>query len=142
MSLRKILLAEDDLLDAELTIQTLKNIPLYNEIIHFMDGQQLLDYLHRQGVHAEREEEEPAMVILDLKMPKVDGIEVLRQLKTDKALRHIPVVMLTSSMEIKDVIESYGFGANSYVVKPVDLKQFEEVVSTMGLYWAIVNHSR
>ncbi|MDX2002853.1 MAG: response regulator [Chitinophagales bacterium] len=140
MSLSRILLAEDDLLDAELTIQTLRNIPLSNEILHFENGQLLLDYLYGHGDYDGKPAHDPAMIILDLKMPKVDGLEVLRQLKEDKTKKHIPIVMLTSSKEIKDVIESYGYGANSYIVKPVDIKQFEEVVSTMGLYWAVVNH--
>ena len=142
MALRTIILAEDDLLDAELTIHTLKTIPLSNDIIHFEDGQSVLDYLYGTGKYDGKPAEEPAMLILDLKMPKVDGVEVLRRLKEDKKKKHIPVVMHTSSKEIKDVIESYGYGANAYVVKPVDLKQFEEVVSTMGLFWAIVNHTQ
>jgi DNA-binding response OmpR family regulator len=99
-----------------------------------------LDYIFKQGEFENADHDEPGLIILDLKMPKIDGIEVLKQIKENKISKHIPVIMLTSSKELKDVIESYGVGANSYVVKPVNIKDFEDAVRTIGFYWALVNH--
>ena len=138
-ALSSIIVAEDDAFDAEFTIGTLKEIPLSNPIVHLLDGEAVLDYLYSTGPYKGQNLPDPAILILDIKMPKVTGIEVLRQIKADKTKQHIPVIMLTYSMEVRDVIESYGLGANSYVTKPVDLKQFEEAVSVLGLHWAIVN---
>jgi two-component system response regulator len=138
--IKKILLGEDDYLDKELTVTTLKSIPILNEIVHFDNGQTVLDYIFKQGEFENADHDEPGLIILDLKMPKIDGIEVLKQIKENKISKHIPVIMLTSSKELKDVIESYGVGANSYVVKPVNIKDFEDAVRTIGFYWALVNH--
>ncbi len=139
--LKPILLAEDDPLDAELTLRTLKGLPLFNQIVHVGDGQEALDYLYHHGMYTEQQPEEPALIILDLKMPKLGGVDVVRRLKEDPKKKHIPVVMLTSSQELKDVVESYGAGLNSYVVKPVDMKQFQEVVTSLGLYWGLINRN-
>lgn len=138
---KPIILAEDDPLDAELTLRTLRSLPLFNHILHLNDGQEVMDYLTARGKYQGVETIEPALIILDLKMPKVGGIDVLRNLKENPKMKHIPVVMLTSSLELKDVVESYGAGLNSYVVKPVEMKQFQEVVTSLGLYWALVNRN-
>lgn len=138
---KPILLVEDDPLDAELTMRTLKSLPLFNPLLHLKDGQEVLDYLYKKGVYDGKSPEEPALIIMDLKMPKMSGIDVLKLLKADKKKSHIPVVMLTSSNELKDVVEGYGAGLNSYVVKPVEMKQFREVVTSLGLYWALVNRN-
>jgi len=103
------------------------------------DGAEALDYLRRSGRHGEREEGNPAVILLDLKMPRVDGLEVLRALKTDAALRNVPVVMLTSSREESDLVESYRLGVNAYVVKPVDFSQFVYAVKELGVFWAVIN---
>lgn len=139
--LKPILLAEDDPLDAELTLRTLRALPLFNQVIHVTDGQEVLDYLFGEGRFAGAETEEPALIILDLKMPKLSGIDVVKHLKEDGKRKHIPIVMLTSSHELKDVVASYGAGLNSYVVKPVDMKQFQEVVTSLGLYWGLINRN-
>jgi DNA-binding response OmpR family regulator len=140
--IKKILLGEDDYLDKELTVTTLKSIPILNEIVHLDNGQAVLDYIFKQGDFQHSEHDEPGLVILDLKMPKLDGIEVLKQLKKSNSSKHIPVIMLTSSKELKDVIESYGVGANSYVVKPVNIKDFEDAVRAIGFYWALINKTK
>jgi len=137
--LKRILLAEDNANDAELTLTALRDCHLRNEIIHVRDGAEALDYLYRRGAYAKREEELPGVVLLDLKMPKVDGLEVLRQIKADPALRHLSVVMLTSSREERDVVLSYELGVNAFVVKPVDFTQFVIAIRTLGIFWAIVN---
>lgn len=128
-------------MDAELTLRTLKSLPLFNQIIHLIDGQDVLDFLYKEGPYAGQEADEPALIILDLKMPKLGGVDVLKRLKEDPKMKHIPVVMLTSSHELKDVVASYGAGLNSYVVKPVDMKQFQEVVTSLGLYWGLINRN-
>jgi CheY-like chemotaxis protein len=137
--IRKILLVEDNANDAELTIAALQENNLANEVVHVRDGAEALDYLHGRGAFARQGNGPPAFVLLDLKMPKVDGLEVLKQMKSDNRLRLIPVIMLTSSREEGDMIQSYRLGVNSYVVKPVDFGAFIEAVRALGAFWAVVN---
>jgi CheY-like chemotaxis protein len=139
--LKRILLAEDNKEDVELTLEALGEHHLANEVVVVHDGEEALDYLLRRGTFASRPEGNPAAVLLDLKMPKVDGLEVLRIVKKDPKLKRIPVVMLTSSREESDLVKSYDSGANSYVVKPVDFRQFVEAVKNLGVYWALVNEA-
>jgi CheY-like chemotaxis protein len=136
----KILLVEDDPNDVELTLSALAENHLANEVFVVSDGEEAIDYLYYQGVYESREEGIPALMLLDLKLPKVDGMEVLRLVKTDPALKMIPVVMLTSSREEQDLVRSYDLGTNAYVVKPVDFQNFVEAVSGLGLFWVIINH--
>ena len=136
----KILLVEDDPNDVELTLSALAENHLANEVFVVSDGEEALDYLYYQGGYESREEGNPALMLLDLKLPKVDGMEVLRRVKTDPALKTIPVVMLTSSREEQDLVRSYDLGTNGYVVKPVDFQSFVKAVSGLGLFWAIINH--
>ena len=136
----EILLVEDNPTDAELTIRALRKRNLANHLVHVADGQAALDFLFGTGAHAGRDVlRQPKVVLLDLKMPKVDGIEVLRQIRADERTRLLPVVVLTSSHEDRDVIETYQLGANSYIVKPVDFENFSEAVSKLGLYWLLLN---
>ena len=136
----EILLVEDNPHDAELTIRALKKRNLANKLVHVADGQEALDFLFANGAHAGRDvSDQPKVVLLDLKLPKVDGIEVLRQLRADARTRLLPVVVLTSSREDRDVVESYQLGANSYIVKPVEFENFSEAVSKLGLYWLLMN---
>lgn len=137
--LKSILLAEDNSKDVELTLTALAEHNLANEVIVARDGEEALDYLLRRGRFRERPEENPAVVLLDLKMPRVDGLEVLRRIKSEDRLKTIPVVMLTSSREERDLIESYRLGINAYVVKPVGFEQFVEAVRQIGAFWAILN---
>ena len=137
--LKRILYAEDSPADVELTLAALAEHKLANEVVVVGDGAEALDYLQRRGAFAQRPPGNPAVVLLDLKMPKVDGLEVLRALKGDDALRAIPVVILTSSREERDLVESYRLGANAYVVKPVDFEQFVTAVKEVGMFWAVVN---
>lgn len=139
MKTRTILLVEDDANDLELTLSALEEVQLANEVAVARDGAEALDYLFRRGEFADRPEETPLLVLLDVKMPRVDGIEVLRQVKQHPALRLIPVVMLTSSREEPDLIECYRLGANAYVVKPVDFEQFVDVVKQLSLFWVSIN---
>jgi two-component system, response regulator len=129
-----ILLVEDNPSDAELAIRAFKKNHLAHNIIHLEDGQEALDYLYNEA------NELPRVILLDLKMPRMDGIEVLRKLKSDERLKVIPIVMLTSSKEDKDVIESYRLGVNAYIVKPVDFNQFSEAIVQLGFFWMILNH--
>jgi CheY-like chemotaxis protein len=138
-SLRPILLAEDNPNDVELILTALKDARLVNEITVANDGEQALDYLHRRGRHAGRTGAQPAVILLDLKMPKVDGREVLRQIRADPELRSIPVVVLTSSREESDLLQSYDLGVNAYVVKPVDFEEFISAVGRLGFFWALLN---
>ena len=138
-SLRPILLVEDNLNDIELTIGALKRNHLANEIVTARHGGEALDYLYRRGEHQNRPPGDPVAVFLDLKMPKVDGLEVLRQMKNDETLRVIPVVMLTSSREEADLVKSYQLGVNAYVVKPVGFQEFVDAVSQLGVFWAVIN---
>jgi CheY-like chemotaxis protein len=137
--LKRILMAEDDPKDVELTLEALAEQHLANEVVVVNDGAEALDYLYCRGKYKLRTKGHPAVVLLDLKMPRVDGLEVLRTIKSDDELRGIPVVMLTSSREEKDLIESYRLGVNAYVVKPVDFIEFIEAVKQTGVFWGIVN---
>lgn len=136
--LKCILLAEDDPNDVKLTLRALTSHNLANHVDVVNDGAEALDYLYRRGRWASRHCN-PALVVLDIKMPRVNGIEVLRQIKSDAHLRTIPVVILTSSREDRDVLETYELGVNAYVVKPVDFHQFVEAVGQLGMFWGIVN---
>jgi CheY-like chemotaxis protein len=138
--LGRILLAEDSLNDIELTKEALAAQKLANEIDVVRDGQEALDYLQRTGEYAGRSTDDPTVILLDLKLPRVDGLEVLRTVKGDPRLRHLPVVMLTSSREERDLVESYRLGVNAYVVKPVDFRQFVDAVREIGAFWAVLNH--
>lgn len=137
--LKRILLAEDSANDVELTLAALEQHHLANEIVVVRDGAEALDYLYTRGAYADRPPGNPALLMLDLKMPRVDGLDVLRVIKADAALKTIPVVMLTSSREEQDLIASYELGVNSYVVKPVDFAEFMEAVRQIGVFWAIIN---
>jgi CheY-like chemotaxis protein len=136
---RRILLVEDDPRDVELTLTALDDYKLANEVIVCRDGQEALDYLYSRGKFSDRVNENPAVILLDLKLPKVDGLEVLQQVKSDERLRMIPVVMLTSSHEEKDMMQSYKLGVNAYVVKPVDFHEFVNAVKELGVFWAVIN---
>ncbi len=138
-SLKRILLVEDSSRDAELVMDALKEHLLANEVVHLQDGAEALDYLYQRGDFAARPEGLPAVILLDLKMPKVDGLEVLRQLKGDAKLKVIPVVVMTSSREEQDLIRSYELGVNAYVVKPVKFQGFVEAVKQLGVFWAVLN---
>jgi CheY-like chemotaxis protein len=140
-SLRSILLVEDNPNDVELTLTALKEAHLANEVVVANDGEQALDYLFRRGRYAGRTDPQPAVILLDLKMPKVDGHEVLRQIRADPGLRLTPTVVLTSSREEKDLYECYDKGANSYVVKPVDFEEFVTAISKLGVFWALLNEA-
>ncbi len=139
--LKRIMLVEDSVRDVELTLAALEEHNLANEVIITHDGAEALDYLYQRGSFAARGTGNPAVILLDIKMPKVDGLEVLRQIKSDGNLKMIPVVMLTSSREEKDLIESYRLGVNAYVVKPVDFDKFVKAVSELGLFWAVINET-
>ena len=141
MNAKKILLADDDPNDVELTLSALAEYNLANEVVVVCDGAEALDYLYRRGQFAERPGDHPVVVLLDLKMPKVDGLEVLRQVKTDPALKTIPIVVLTSSRQEQDIVESYNLGVNAYVVKPVAFDKFVEVVKQLGLFWVLINET-
>jgi CheY-like chemotaxis protein len=136
----RILLVEDDPNDIELTLSALTESRLANEVVVARDGEEALDYLYRRGIYVSRAEANPAVMLLDLKLPKVDGLEVLERVKADPHLRAIPVVVLTSSREEQDLVKSYNSGTNAYVVKPVDFHEFVEAVRELGLFWAVVNH--
>ena len=137
--LKRILLAADNPKDVELTLTALDEHNLANEVVVVNDGAEALDYLYRRGKFSMRADNDPAVVLLDLKMPKVDGLEVLRTIKKDDKLKTIPLVILTSSREEKDLVESYKLGVNAYVVKPVNFQQFIEAVKELGAFWAVIN---
>jgi CheY-like chemotaxis protein len=137
--LKRILVAEDSANDLELTLAALEENRLANDVITVRDGAEALDYLYRRGAYADRSGGNPALVLLDLKMPKVDGIEVLRQIQQDEDLRGIPVVMLTSSREEQDLLRSYELGVNAYVVKPVAFTEFMSAVKQLGGFWGVIN---
>jgi CheY-like chemotaxis protein len=139
ITVKRILLAEDSDRDAELTLNALAQHHLVNEIERVRDGVETLDYLYRRGQFSSRPNGNPAVVLLDLKMPKVDGLEVLRQIRSDPQLKVIPVVVMTSSNEEQDVVSSYELGANAYVVKPVKFNEFVDAVKQVGVFWAIIN---
>jgi CheY-like chemotaxis protein len=138
-TLGRILLVEDDPKDVELTLTALEDYKLANEVVVTHDGAEALDYLYRRGNFANRSTDNPAVLLLDLKLPKVDGLEVLEQIKADSNLRLIPVVVLTSSHEERDMVTSYKLGVNAYVVKPVDFHEFVNAVKELGIFWALVN---
>ena len=138
-TLKRILLVDDSPRDTELALVALEAHNLANEVVTRRDGAEALDYLHRRGEFVERPHGAPAVILLDLKMPKVDGIEVLRQIKADPALKMIPVVMMTSSREEQDLLHSYQLGVNAYVVKPVKFQNFVEAVERVGAFWAVLN---
>jgi CheY-like chemotaxis protein len=138
-SVQGILLAEDNANDVELTLQALRGYRVVNDIIVVRDGVEALDYLYRRRRFVERSPENPGLMLLDLKMPKIDGLEVLRQVKGDTDLRTIPVVVLTSSREEQDLLRSYDLGVNAYVVKPVNFPDFMEAVKLLGGFWAVIN---
>jgi CheY-like chemotaxis protein len=138
-TLGRILIVEDDPRDVELTLTALDEYKLANEVVVASDGAEALDYLYRRGAHAGRSGADPAVLLLDLKLPKVDGLEVLQQIKADPKLKMIPVVVLTSSREERDMVASYQLGVNGYVVKPVDFHEFVNAVKELGVFWAIIN---
>ena len=138
-TLKRILLVEDNLADIELTTAALAEAHVANEIVVARDGVEALDYLHARGRFAGREPGAPAVMLLDIKMPKMDGLEVLRHMKQDAVLKTVPVVMLTSSREEPDLAKSYALGANAYVVKPVDFDQFFAAVKQVGAFWGVLN---
>ena len=136
----EILLAEDNPEDAELTIRALNKVNLANRLVHVEDGQEALDFLFGEGSFSERQiTNYPRLVLLDIKMPRVDSIEVLKRIKASPELRTIPVVIMTSSSEERDLVESYNLGVNSYVVKPVEFGSFHKAVTELGLYWLLIN---
>ena len=137
--LGRILMVEDDPKDVELTLTALEDYNLANEVVVTRDGEQALDYLYCRGEYKTRSNGNPAVMLLDLKLPKVDGLEVLKQMKSDAELRMIPVVVLTSSKEEKDMVASYKLGVNAYVVKPVDFHEFVNAIKELGVFWAIIN---
>jgi two-component system response regulator len=137
--MKRILLVEDSMQDAELVIEALGECNLPNSIVHLRDGAEALDYLHRRGPFAARGHDLPAVVMLDLKMPKVNGLEVLQDMKSDPVLKVVPVVIMTSSREERDLHESYRSGANAYVVKPVQFQEFVEAIRHLGFFWAMLN---
>ena len=137
--LGRILIVEDDPKDVELTLTALEEYNLANEVVVTRDGEEALDYLYCRGNFKMRTGENPAVLLLDLKLPKVNGLEVLQQIKSDEKLRMIPVVVLTSSREEKDMVASYTLGVNAYVVKPVDFHEFVNAIKELGVFWAIIN---
>jgi CheY-like chemotaxis protein len=137
--LKRILLAEDNQNDVELTLAALHEYHLSNEVEVVSDGADALDYIYHRARFSDRASGLPCVIMLDLKMPRVDGLEVLKKIKSDPQLRHIPVVMLTSSREEKDLVSSYDLGVNAFVVKPVDFDKFLEAIKALGMFWAIVN---
>jgi two-component system response regulator len=137
--LKRILLVDDSARDIEMALAALESHNLANEVVALRDGAEALDYLYRRGDYADRPHGDPVVVLLDLKMPKVDGIEVLRQIKGDPLLKVIPVVVMTSSREEQDLLNSYQLGVNAYVVKPVKFQNFVEAVEQVGAFWAILN---
>ncbi len=135
----RILLVEDSPNDVELTLTALEKHMLANEVVVVRDGEEALDYLYRRGAYKLRAGGTPVVVLLDIKLPKVDGLEVLQTMRRDEAFRRIPVVMLTSSREERDIVTSYDLGVNAYVVKPVDFQQFVAAICDLGLFWAVIN---
>jgi CheY-like chemotaxis protein len=139
IQLKRILLVDDSPRDSELALDALAQNHLANEVVALRDGAEALDYLYRRGPFVDRIGDQPAVVLLDLKMPKVDGIEVLRQMKGDPQLKMIPVVVMTSSREEQDLVTSYQLGVNAYIVKPVGFSEFAEAVKQLGVFWAVLN---
>jgi len=140
-SIGRILLVEDDPKDTELTMTALEEYNLGNEVVVATDGEEALDYLYYRGKFQRRSGENPAVMLLDLKLPKIDGLEVLQRVKADDTLKMIPVVVLTSSREERDMLSSYKLGVNAYVVKPVDFHEFVNAIKELGVFWAIINEA-
>jgi CheY-like chemotaxis protein len=138
-TLKRILLVEDDPKDIELTLTALGEYNLANDVVTVRDGVEALDYLYRRGEFALRPEGNPVVILLDLKMPRLDGVQVVRQLKSDEQMRFVPIVILTSSRESRDLAECYRLGINAYVVKPVRFAEFVEAVKAIGVFWALIN---
>jgi CheY-like chemotaxis protein len=138
-SLGRILIVEDDPKDVDLTLTALEEYNLANEVVVTHDGEEALDYLYCRGTFKTRTNGNPAVVLLDLKLPKVNGLEVLEQMKSDQKLKMIPVVVLTSSRQERDLVASYKYGVNAYVVKPVDFHEFVNAIKELGSFWAIIN---
>lgn len=136
---KSILLVEDNQDDADLTIIGFKQNHVTNNIIHARNGAEALDYLFREGEYADRDEDQPQLVLLDLKLPKIDGLEVLRRIRGDERTRMLPVVILTSSRETQDLTTSYNLGVNAYVRKPIDFSEFAEAIKQLGFFWLILN---
>lgn len=136
-----VLLVEDSPKDLELTLAALEKCQLANEVVVVRDGEEALDYLYMRGPFAGRETGAPTVVLLDLKLPKIDGLEVLQQVKGDENLKHVPVVMLTSSREERDLVRSYSLGVNAFVVKPVEFSEFFKAIQDLGVFWAILNEA-
>lgn len=139
MKPKHILLVDDSPRDTEMAVDALGQYHIANEVVTLRDGAEALDYLYRRGEFADRREGNPALILLDLKMPRVNGLEVLRQIKQDPALKTIPVVMMTSSREDQDLINSYQLGVNAYVVKPLSFHEFIEAIKVLGAFWAVLN---
>jgi two-component system, response regulator len=139
MKTKHILIVDDSPRDTEMTLDALLQYNLANEVTTLRDGVEALDYMYRRGAYAGRVDADPAVILLDLKMPRVDGLEVLRQLKADNHFRMIPVVVMTSSREDKDLDECYKLGVNAYVVKPLNFHEFIEAIKTLGAFWAVLN---
>lgn len=137
--LRTILLAEDNAADAEMAIDALREAKLANPVVHVEDGVEAMEYLLGEGAWADRPKTDPAVVLLDIKMPRLDGLEVLKRMRSDEHLKRIPVVILSSSREESDLVRSWDLGVNAYVVKPVDVHQFFTAVQTVGRFWAVLN---
>jgi len=139
VKMKRILLVEDDPNDVELTLTALKEFNLANEVVVAGDGAEALDFLFKRGAFSERVNGNPAVILLDLKLPKISGMEVLKQIRESEALKMIPVVILTSSREEKDLNDGYSLGTNAYVVKPLDFQQFLEAIKQLGAFWALIN---
>lgn len=137
--LRTILLAEDNPADAEMAMDALREAKLANPVVHVEDGVEAMEYLLAEGAHASRPKGDPAVVLLDIKMPRLDGLEVLKRMRSHEQLKRIPVVILSSSREESDLVRSWDLGVNAYVVKPVDVHQFFTAVQTVGRFWAVLN---
>ena len=139
--IRTILLVEDSQADAEMAMDALRDANLLNPVVHLEDGVDCLDYLYARGAWADRERLDPAVVLLDIKMPRMNGLDVLTQMRADERMRRIPVVILSSSREESDLARSWDLGVNAYVIKPVDVDQFFEAVRTLGQFWAVLNQA-
>ncbi len=139
--IRPILLVEDSQADAEMAMDALREANLANPVVHLEDGVDCLDYLYARGAWADRERLDPAVVLLDIKMPRMNGLDVLTQMRADERMRRIPVVILSSSREESDLARSWDLGVNAYVIKPVDVDQFFEAVRTLGQFWAVLNQA-
>lgn len=139
--LRTILLVEDSLADAEMAMDALADAHLANPVVHVQDGVECLDYLYSRGAWAGRESGNPAVVLLDIKMPRLNGLDVLTEMRASDMLKRVPVVILSSSREESDLAQSWDLGANAYVIKPVDVDQFFDAVRTLGQFWAVLNEA-